>query len=155
MKKELIESVAKEICDVAKLEPIDRHGAITEIFSGICLLDAIHILLEAFDKMNAMDAENLGGYFFEDDCESNQVFHNQAIASGFKRRLLHSQSSPDGTCDGIKLFLHHVTSDECLTAESLCRTAFLLCDSPHVRKLMKSHLAAAIDCDSISSIVEA
>lgn len=159
MKKELVDSYVQEVADAIKLPVQDRHAAVTEIFSGICLMDALEVLLAVCDQLPAFDTANLGRYFMDVEGidgneESQKAYHCERVAEGFKRRLLHMDSKPDGTCDGVMLYMHNVTTD-CSTAEALCQSAFLLCDSPHIRGMVRRHLAAAVENDSVSTIVEA
>lgn len=159
MKKELVDSYVQEVAAAIRLPVQERHGAVSEIFSGICLLDALDVLLAVCDQLPAYETANLGRYFLDVDGidgneQSQKAYHCERVAEGFKRRLLHMETKSDGTCDGVMLFMHNVTTD-CSMPEALCQSAYLLCDSPHVRGLVRKHLAAAIELDAVSTILEA
>jgi hypothetical protein len=159
MKKELVESIANEVRDVANMAPEDRFSAISEIFAGLCLLDAIQILLVTFDGSDFYGRDRVGRLFFDVDGvdaneESQKAHRCETIAGSFARRMNHVTSLPDGTCDVVTHFLHGITED-CPKREALSQIAFLLRSSEHVRELVRNHVAAAIEDNGISTICEA
>jgi hypothetical protein len=158
MKTELIVATVDEIKSALEMNPGDRHLALTEVFSGVCLLDALHVLILASESLPTHQSQLIGRYMFDVDGvngneESQKAFHCEGVASAFRRRLVHQESNPDGTCDGIMLFLHNITSD-CPLTDAIATAAFLVHDSKHVRNLLRRHLDQAVEENGISTICE-